>query len=170
VTATRSRNRRGEGGRLREEILTAATELMDSGGLAVTLRAVAHRAGISAPSIYQHFPDRSTLVLAVVRESFAELADLLRAAADDSLFAVCDAYVDFARRRPERYRVMFGGLVKSSDEEAVRILSACCKNEADGIALWLVLHGFADQRAVSTEFHWPADLSHQIAAAFCRPH
>ena len=49
--SVRPRNRRGEGARLRAEIVDAATALIDeSGGDALTLRAVARRAGISAPS------------------------------------------------------------------------------------------------------------------------
>lgn len=53
-----ARNRRGEGALLRTEILTAATELIEAGGdeRAVTLRAVARRAGIAAPSIYRTSP------------------------------------------------------------------------------------------------------------------
>ncbi|WP_367124893.1 TetR/AcrR family transcriptional regulator [Streptomyces phytohabitans] len=111
-------NRRGEGRLLRADILAAATELLDADGdeRAVTLRAVARRAGISAPSIYPHYLDRPALVRDVVRQAFAALADDLRAAhgaagGDPSrrLHAVCRAYLAFAHDHPERYRVMFGG-------------------------------------------------------------
>ncbi|RDG39206.1 TetR/AcrR family transcriptional regulator, partial [Streptomyces corynorhini] len=81
--APRSRNRRGEGGHLRADILAAATDLLDHGDeRAVTLRAVARRAGIAAPSIYPHFPGRSAIMLAVVGEAFAELSGRLGAAVD----------------------------------------------------------------------------------------
>ncbi|MFE4174115.1 TetR/AcrR family transcriptional regulator [Streptomyces sp. NPDC056909] len=81
--AVRSRNRRGEGARLRADILAAATDLLDRGDeRAVTLRAVARQAGIAAPSIYPHFPDRPAIMLAVVREAFGELSGRLRAAVD----------------------------------------------------------------------------------------
>ncbi|MFD3524972.1 TetR/AcrR family transcriptional regulator [Streptomyces sp. NPDC058653] len=81
--AARPRNRRGEGGRLRTEILAAATRLLDRGDQrACTLRAVAREAGIAASSIYPHFPDRSAIVLAVAREAFAELSGRLRTAVD----------------------------------------------------------------------------------------
>jgi AcrR family transcriptional regulator len=115
----RSRNRRGEGRLLRAEILAAATELLDAGGdeRAVTLRAVARRVGITAPSIYPHFPGQPAIVLAVIQQGFAELADQIRsaihAAGDDPrlrLDAACNAYVDFAGSHPERYRTMFGGI------------------------------------------------------------
>jgi AcrR family transcriptional regulator len=49
----RARNRRGEGSKLRADILAAATRLLEQTGSeeAVTLRAVARQVGISAPSI-----------------------------------------------------------------------------------------------------------------------
>ena len=49
----RQRNRRGEGDRLREEIITAASQIIGETGddSALTLRAVARRIGIAAPYI-----------------------------------------------------------------------------------------------------------------------
>ncbi|WNV85786.1 TetR/AcrR family transcriptional regulator [Umezawaea sp. Da 62-37] len=118
-TPTRARNRRGEGARLRDDIVAAAVELLDETGdeTAVTLRAVARRVGIAAPSIYRHFPDQPMIMLAVVRQAFEELDEQLRAAVaaagDDPrgrLFAIGHAYLEFAQRHPGRYRTMFGGL------------------------------------------------------------
>ncbi|OLF10841.1 TetR/AcrR family transcriptional regulator [Actinophytocola xanthii] len=115
----RPRNRRGEGGRLREEIVAAAVELLDENGDegAITLRSVARRVGIAAPSIYRHFPDQPAIMLAVVQQAFAQLEAQLRTAldaADDDprrrLFAVCHAYLRFAQDHPQRYRTMFGGV------------------------------------------------------------
>ncbi|GAA3535297.1 TetR/AcrR family transcriptional regulator [Nonomuraea rosea] len=117
--SVRARNRRGEGARLRDEIVAAAVELLDETGDegTISLRSVARRAGIAAPSIYRHFPDQPTIMLAVVQQAFAELEAKLRvaldAAGDDPrhrLYAVCDGYLDFAQGHPERYRTMFGGL------------------------------------------------------------
>lgn len=118
-TTARTRNRRGEGGRLREEIVAAAVALLDETGdeSAITLRSVARRAGIAAPSIYRHFPDQPAIMLAVVRQAFAELEAQLRAALDaagddpgERLFACGHAYLRFAQDHPERYRSMFGGV------------------------------------------------------------
>jgi len=119
AVATRARNRRGEGARLRADIVAAAVALLDETGdeSAVTLRAVARRVGIAAPSIYRHFADQPSIMLAVVQQAFdelnAELYGALDAAGDDArtrLFAVCTRYLEFARRHPGRYRTMFGGL------------------------------------------------------------
>jgi AcrR family transcriptional regulator len=114
VTTPRRPNKRGQGERLRGEIVAGAAALLEEHGNedAVTLRAVARRVGISAPSIYGHFADRDAVLLAVIAEAFGELAETLAGAAaaapGDELRAVCRAYVRFGRERPGRYRVMFG--------------------------------------------------------------
>lgn len=119
TTATRARNRRGEGTRLRDEIVDGAVALLDETGdeTSVTLRAVARKVGIAAPSIYRHFPDQPSVMLAVVQQAFDELDAELRRALDATggdprarLFAVCTGYLEFAQRHPGRYRTMFGGL------------------------------------------------------------
>lgn len=114
-TTTRTRNPRGEGSRLREEIVSAATGLLQEGTIGdVTLRAVARRAGITAPSIYRHFPDVDSILWAVVDEAFVELEQRLRDALDPAdppsvrLQSVAHGYLAFAQERPERYRLMFG--------------------------------------------------------------
>lgn len=116
--AIRARNPRGEGARLREEIVAAAVELLDETGDpgAITLRSVARQVGIAAPSIYRHFPDQPAIMLAVMRNAYAELDAELRAAAEAAsgprqrLLAICTAYLAFAPARSGRYRIMFGGL------------------------------------------------------------
>jgi AcrR family transcriptional regulator len=183
--SNRSRNPRGEGRLLRTEILAAATELLDAGGdeRAVTLRAVARRAGIAAPSIYPHFPGQAAILLAIVQQGFEGLADQIRSAVDAAgddprlrLDAACTAYVDFADSHPERYRTMFGGSHNPVGAEAMRILtdtltdcvaagrSTSANPGADATALWVGLHGLAHQHAVTTSYPWPADIVHRIAA------
>ncbi|MFE4450625.1 TetR/AcrR family transcriptional regulator [Streptomyces sp. NPDC056796] len=116
---TRTRNRRGEGGKLRDEIIDAAADLLDEAGdqHAVTLRSVARRVGIATPSIYSHFPDQPAVMLAVVQREFAGLEGALGAAVGQAghdprhrLLAICATYLDFAAHHPQRYRTMFGGL------------------------------------------------------------
>ncbi|MGN9814653.1 TetR/AcrR family transcriptional regulator [Streptomyces sp. SD11] len=118
ATPVRVRNRRGEGDRLRHEIVAAAVGLLDETGdeSAITLRSVARKVGIAAPSIYRHFPDQPAIMLAVVRNAFAELDERLGAAVDAAedtprarLTALCRGYLGFAVAHPGRYRTMFGG-------------------------------------------------------------
>ena len=112
---THIRNRQGHGARLRAEILAAAGRILETTGSddAVTLRAVAREAGITAPAIYAHFADRDAIRFTVIENTFAELATALTAAAEaqpepvERLRAVCRAYLDFAVERPHHYRVMF---------------------------------------------------------------
>ncbi len=112
----RERNPRGQGTRLRADILAAAASLLEETGSedAVTLRAIARRAGVTAPSIYGHFADRDEVVEAVMDEVFVELRTVLDEAAEgiddpvEALHAGCAAYVRFAAERPHRYRVLFG--------------------------------------------------------------
>jgi len=116
---TRERNRRGEGARLRAEILAGATELLERTGSeeAVTLRAVARQVGISAPSIYSHFPDRESIVDAIVDGAFSDFNLAISDASDAAtkagegpfarLTAGCAAYLEFAAERPNRYRLLF---------------------------------------------------------------
>ncbi|MCG8921043.1 TetR/AcrR family transcriptional regulator [Lentzea sp. CC55] len=125
-TEPRRRNRRGEGGKLRDEIIEAALALLDEGGdeRAVTLRSVARKVGIAAPSIYPHFADQPSIMLAVVQGEMDKLTTVLREADDRAdrdgrsrLFAVCNAYLGFAQEHPQRYRIMFGGLWTPSVED-----------------------------------------------------
>lgn len=192
----RSRNPRGEGGRLRADIVEAAHALLDEAGEdAVTLRAVARRVGISAPSIYAHFADRQAILLAVATDAFAELAEHLRGAvaSDDDpalrLRAVCTAYLAYARDRPRRYRIMFGGAwdgtraVESGSiaaEEITTLGSASLAVLLDALreggdagddpvaaatVLWVGLHGLAHQRLVAPGYPWPPDVEDRLVAA-----
>src|SRR4051795_7365743 len=104
--AARPRNRRGEGAKLREEILQAAARLLEESGRedAVTLRAVARAVGISAPSIYAHFDAREQILDAVVAEAFEDLSEAISAAIEQQTDTVrrfeagVRAYVDFGRQ------------------------------------------------------------------------
>lgn len=112
----RTRNRRGEGALLRDEIVAAAERLLEREGNeeALTLRSVAREAGISAPSIYTHFADREAIIDAVLDIGFERLRMLVLAAAEgttdpvERLLAGCHAYAEFGMREPARYRVLFG--------------------------------------------------------------
>jgi AcrR family transcriptional regulator len=111
----RERNRRGEGGKLRADILAGATELLEESGSeeAVTLRAVARQVGISAPSIYTHFADREAIVEAIVDSAFADFNAAINAAVQAGsgplarLRDGCAAYLRFAAERPNRYKLLF---------------------------------------------------------------
>ncbi len=115
----RPRARRGEGDRLRDEILDAAEALLLETGSAdkVSTRAVASRVGVSSPSLYLHFPDRASLLFEVCQRQFDKLAALLAAACEgiddpvDRLRAIGEAYCRFAIDNPQQYRTMMMDVV-----------------------------------------------------------
>jgi AcrR family transcriptional regulator len=111
---SRPRARRGEGERLRHEILEATAQLLDELGDAgkVSTRAVAQRVGCSSPALYLHFPDKATLVYAVCEERFRQLGVAIDEAMAGEhepvgqLRAAFHAYAHFALSHPVQYRIM----------------------------------------------------------------
>jgi len=100
---------------LRQAILEAAREIAArEGWQAVTIRKVAERIEYSPPMIYQYFASKDDLLLALLREGFADVTARLRAAQvaattpEESLIRAAAAYWTFAWERPELYQVMHG--------------------------------------------------------------
>ena len=110
----RRRNRRGEGAQLRADIVAAARELIEDTGTAnaVTLRAVARRVGIAAPSIYPHFADPEQITRAVIAQTYEEFLHHLQSARTGiedpraRLVAACEAYLSFGAEHPHLYALM----------------------------------------------------------------
>jgi AcrR family transcriptional regulator len=113
VSSRRRRAPRGSGEQLREEIVAAARELLAAAPSAddVSIRSVADAVGVTPPSIYLHFADKSELIGAVVADVFAELDRAMIAAGEgiaeplERLRAYGLAYVRFAVEHPEHYRI-----------------------------------------------------------------
>jgi AcrR family transcriptional regulator len=111
----RPRSRRGEGETLREDLLEATERLMIETGSAdaVSIRAIADAVGVTPPSIYLHFPDKESLVLAVCERHFdafdAVIEEAGRSTDDpvESLRRRGRAYVRFGLENPEPYRILF---------------------------------------------------------------
>jgi AcrR family transcriptional regulator len=163
-TSTRARNPRGRGTRLHDEIVDAAITLIDETAepASLSLRGIARRAGITAPSIYPHFADLASVTAAVLARSFAQLRDAVRAAIDDqddpaaALVAAGRAYVGFAWDHPARYRLMFAAGGYAPDAVATfalvaETIRACAEAgvsasedpHADTWLVWAALHGVA---------------------------
>src|ERR687888_1511242 len=82
----RRRAPRGQGERLRAEILAAAEHLLVETGdeEAVSIRAVADSVGVTPPSIYLHFADKNELMFAVCERQFERLDRVTEEAAAQS--------------------------------------------------------------------------------------
>jgi AcrR family transcriptional regulator len=150
-------------GDLRAACLGAARELLEEdGATALSLRAVARRAGVSPGAPYRHYADRDALISAVATVGYRELAEHLAAAhptpsTPDDLAAVAVAYVQFALARPALFRVMFGEPCDRDSGERVAATEAISQyvganvrrafpeadEEAMATAVWALVHGLA---------------------------
>ena len=195
---TRRRNPRGQGERLREELIEAAGALLAEHGDAskLSLRAVATKVGIAATSVYLHFPDVEHLKVAVVQRGHAEL-DRTRDAASrgvtdpaQALLARCRAYCQFALDHPGHYRLMFGPDLPASlaydaerapGRQALQTLAHSIQRcQQAGVAragddplnlavlVWAALHGLVSLRLDRPNFPWPAPLDETVDQAVGR--
>ncbi|SDS58334.1 TetR/AcrR family transcriptional regulator [Actinoplanes derwentensis] len=174
---TRTQNTRGQGARLRGELVEAAFTVLDEQGLAgVTLRAVARAAGITAPAVYRHFADLPELLAELRRGTFAEVIRVTAAAEEGQpepagrLLARARAYVELGLARPARYALIFTN-VPGSDlmagtalDEMVELIAACARDgssaatdpRTDAIHLLAALHGIVGTRLSAPGLPWPS--------------
>lgn len=188
--ATRQRNARGEGARLRGPLVDAAVALLDEHGDAakVSVRAITSRAGVSPTALYLHFPDRDAVVDAAVDAGFSAFNGAVLSAAGtesdprEQLRAMGRAYLEFAERQPQLYSVIFSvrrsrerpGAVdrKAGFAELVDRVGAALGSlgEAHEVAvgLWSGLHGYATLRAagIGQDFPPPEDHVDRLLDAY----
>jgi AcrR family transcriptional regulator len=150
-------------GDLRAACVRAAMELLEeSGETALSLRAVARRAGVSPAAPYRHYADREALISAVAAIGYRELAERLVAAHPspstvEQLAGVAVAYVQFALERPALFRIMFGEPCDRDNDERIAATAAVslylreivgrafpeADAEAMATATWALVHGLA---------------------------
>lgn len=129
------------------EILAAARVLLErEGPEALTMRRLAARVGITAPSLYKHFPDKSSVVNALAGVMLRETAEALEAAesaAPGSFPALADAYRTHALAHPHLYRLTTGRpLPQDLEERAAAPLYRALAGDADRArAAWAFAHG-----------------------------
>ncbi len=128
--AKRARRRRGyhHGDLVRALIDAAEAMLAEDGAAALSLRAVARRAGVSQTAPYRHFAGKEALAAAVAAEGFRRLAQTMNAAAlrasprdaTARIRALGLGYIRFAVANPALLRLMFGPrLVRRADYPAL---------------------------------------------------
>ncbi|GHJ48341.1 putative transcriptional regulator, TetR family protein [Catellatospora sp. TT07R-123] len=179
MATQRTPNRRGEGSKLRDDLIAAATALLEEAGSedAISLRGVARRAGVTAPSIYAHFASREEILVAVIAEVYEDMTAAMTAAYEEPdpharLRGLCCAYLDFAHAHPHRYRVVFGrsrtgevgrleleeltgGKAFAQFRAAVAEVAGPADANMAAITLWVALHGYATLAASVPAFPWP---------------
>jgi len=95
---------------------TAWKQIAEQGAPALSLRAIARELGITAPAIYNYFPDRDALVTALIVDAYQTFGDSQLAARDSvpesnpvgQLLATGIAYRQWAHQFPQRYQLIFG--------------------------------------------------------------
>lgn len=117
----------------RQRLVAAAEDLIAEVGdeSAVTVRALEARAGVTAPTIYRHFPDMSALLSEIATRQFSRLAETVEAAAaehtDDpvaALAAMGQAFAQHALSHPGAYRVLFMNRIDSPVDTTQRLRDA----------------------------------------------
>ena len=95
---------------------TAWKQIAEYGAPALSLRAIARELKITAPAIYNYFPDRDALVTALIIDAFISFGDWQLEARDSfpandlggRMKAIGLAYRDWAHAYPQRYQLIFG--------------------------------------------------------------
>jgi AcrR family transcriptional regulator len=191
---TATPNARGLGARLpkparRRQLLGAAQEVFVAQGYhAAAMDEIAERAGVSKPVLYQHFPGKLELYLALLDESAEALTETVRAALASTtdnkqrISATFTAFFDFVADTGQAFRLVFESDLRN--EAAVRArLDATMRDCADMISeliredagldddvahlLGMGMVGMAQVSAttwLSTDHRIPKDAAEQLMA------
>ena len=95
---------------------TAWRQIAGFGAAALSLRAIARELNITAPAIYNYYPDRDALVTALIIDAYTSFGDAQMIAGDSipaadvegRLRATGRAYRQWALDYPQRYQLIFG--------------------------------------------------------------
>lgn len=146
-------------GDLRNGLLDAARAILEEQSLsALTLRAVARRAGVSHAAPYRHFPNHEALLVELGVEGFQELRGFIAEAAkvagpeSERIANIGAAYMRFVAKRPAVARLMFGSQLPNRQQfpalgqaaDAIgEEIGAALHDSALGLAVWSAVHGLA---------------------------
>ncbi len=164
-------------GDLRRGLILAAERILErDGASALSLRAVAREAGVSAAAPYHHFKDKDELLAAIAHLGFEKLGKAMADASDhledplQRINALGVAYVCFARDNRALYHLMYDSSRRENfraeprkvDEGPTSVtrkaLTTASGGEIDPLQLelrqaagWCMTHGLAEMEA-SREF------------------
>jgi AcrR family transcriptional regulator len=146
-------------GDLRNGLLEAARAILEEHSLsALTLRAVARKAGVSHAAPYRHFPNHEALLVELGVEGFQELRQYIVEAGkiagpeSDRIANIGAAYMRFVAKRPAVARLMFGSQLPNRDKfpalghaaDAIGDeIGAALHDSGLGLAVWSAVHGLA---------------------------
>jgi AcrR family transcriptional regulator len=159
-------------GDLWRALVQSGIEILHEEGVhALTLRAVARRAGVSHAAPYRHFSDKEALLAAIAEDGYrrlaAGLADVLSQddiAPEMMMREAGRRYVHFVLENPDHVRVMFSGLLidyekypglcDASDQAFILLIEMISRLQSagalapgdvagQGLAAWAMVHGLA---------------------------
>ncbi len=115
---------------------TAWKQIAETGAAALSLRAIARALKITAPAIYNYFPDRDALVTALIIDAYKSFGDSQLAARDEiaeqnvqaRLQAIGMAYRDWAHTYPERYQLIFGTPIPGYEAPLMEVLPSAARS------------------------------------------
>jgi AcrR family transcriptional regulator len=143
--ATNRRTSRLPRGARRLQLLRAAQDVFVAQGFhAAAMDDIADRAGVSKPVLYQHFPGKRELYLALLEQQVDELTDRVRQAMDGTednrtrVDGAVGAYFDFIDADGEAFRLVFESDLRNDPDVrrlADRGARACIEAIAEVIAM-----------------------------------
>lgn len=115
---------------------TAWKQIAEFGAPALSLRAIARELKISAPAIYNYFPDRDALVTALIIDAYTSFGDSQIAARDafpegqaaKRLHAIGTAYRTWALEHPQRYQLIFGTPIPGYESPLMEVLPSAARS------------------------------------------
>ncbi len=148
----------------RDEILDIASELLEQDGAdALTMRELAERLGMRAPSLYKHVRDKDDIVAGLQERALIDMTAHL-AAAEPGLTSLAAAYRSWALAHPRLYELatrlpLARDTITPGVEAAAAapIVAAAGGDENLARALWALAHGLVDLE-LSNRFPPDADL------------
>ncbi|MCW2763146.1 MAG: putative transcriptional regulator, TetR family [Marmoricola sp.] len=148
----------------RDEILDVATTLLEEQGPdALTMRELATRMGMRAPSLYKHVTDKADILAGLQQRALLGLAAQLEAAGP-GLGPLADAYRSWARAHPKLYELATRNPLARDrlapgveSGAAAPLIAAAGGDEHLARALWAMAHGLVDLE-LSRRFPPGADL------------
>jgi AcrR family transcriptional regulator len=155
-------------------VVAAGRQLLEEEGPeALTMRRLAERVGIRAPSLYKHLPDKAALEAAIIATGFEEAAAAFEAAVEGApgggrggngaagaLVALAAAYRRFALAHPHLYRLMTNGplprehLPPGLEGRTAAPLLRATGSQARARAVWAFAHGMV---MLELDRRFPAD-------------
>lgn len=137
-----------------QQIMAAARELLDAEGPdALSMRRIAERVGIRAPSLYKHFPDKAAVEAGLQAQGMTQLAEDLEAAeaeigVEPPLLVLARAYRRHALAGPHLYRITHSrplarnALPEGLEDRAATPLAHAVRGDIDiARSFWAFAHG-----------------------------